>query len=228
MHIVMIRHGATKGNSEGRYVGRTDESLTKETRALLTGRSDYYRQLVSEESCCEKYALEENNFSGKADLSKPVFYCSPYIRCIETLNILFPNSQKNIVADFRECDFGEFEYKNYKELNGNPYYQRYIDSGGEEPFPGGESKRGFQNRCVAAFGNIVENEMAKATKWLVLVVHGGTIMSILDYYSRPHKDYFDWQVANGEGYMAELDVSGVDACENDAFVLADITRLKFD
>ena len=47
----------------------------------------------------------------------------------------------------KECDFGDFENKNYKELSGNPDYQAWIDSGGALPFPGGEDPEGFRNRC---------------------------------------------------------------------------------
>ena len=32
MKIVLIRHGATKGNLEKRYIGRTDEDLCGEVR----------------------------------------------------------------------------------------------------------------------------------------------------------------------------------------------------
>ena len=38
-----------------------------------------------------------------------------------------------------------------------------------------------------------------------MVIHGGTIMSILDGFAVPHRDYFDWQVKNLEGYEIETD-----------------------
>ena len=34
-------------------------------------------------------------------------------RCLETAEILYPGIRSEIVPDFRECDFGTFEYKNY-------------------------------------------------------------------------------------------------------------------
>ena len=39
---------------------------------------------------------------------------------------------------------------------------------------------------------------------IALVVHGGTIMAILDVCSRPHRDYYDWQIENGGVYAAEV------------------------
>ena len=38
----------------------------------------------------------------------------------------------------------------------------------------------------------------------VFVVHGGTIMAVLDRFSEPHRDYYDWQIGNAEGFLAEV------------------------
>ena len=42
-------------------------------------------------------------------------------------------------------NFGSFEGKTYFDLNGNEDYQRWIDSGGTLPFPGGESREQLWN-----------------------------------------------------------------------------------
>ncbi len=42
-------------------------------------------------------------------------------------------------------------------------------------------------------------------KSAALVVHGGTIMSILDGFAVPHEDFYFWQVKNARGYEIELD-----------------------
>jgi alpha-ribazole phosphatase len=182
--IYFIRHGATKGNLEGRYVGRTDEEITQEYRDRL------------------KKLSEKLSVNTRPD----AVYTSPMKRCVQTAQILFPDSSLRLVEDFRECDFGEFEYKNYRELNGNPVYQRYIDSGGITAFPKGEERDAFQKRCVDAFRRAVKEcaciEEAGGNAVIALVVHGGTIMSILDEFSKPHRDYFEWQCGNGEGYRA--------------------------
>lgn len=80
-------------------------------------------------------------------------------RCVETAEILWPGfDQKKMqkVTDLRECDFGDFENKNYKELSGNGDYQAWIDSNGTLPFPNGESMDAFKSRCLEAFARIVE------------------------------------------------------------------------
>ena len=132
-------------------------------------------------------------------------YASPRKRCRETAEILYPGQEITLVEEFAECDFGEFENKNYQELSGNPNYQKWVDSGGTLEFPGGESRKEFRERCIAGLNRVVleayENQWAEAA----LIVHGGTIMSILEAYGFPHQDYYSWHVKNAEGYRVRLD-----------------------
>ena len=183
MKIYFIRHGQTKGNREGRYVGRTDEPL-------LAGARE---------------ALLEKSGSLKEFFEPDILYVSPMLRCRETAQILFPGKEQNVVDSFRECVFGEFEYRNYEELNGNPEYQRFIDSGGTCGFPGGETLEAFQDRCVRGFRSVIDLSWEQRQDLrMAFVVHGGTIMAVLDRFSRPHKDYFEWQTGNGKGYAMEV------------------------
>ena len=185
--LILIRHGKTAGNLLGRYIGsRTDEPLCDEGREGLAGK-----QLPEIER----------------------LYVSPMKRCVETAELLWPEfDRKNIqkVTDLRECDFGDFENKNYKELSGNGDYQAWIDSNGTLPFPNGESMDLFKSRCREAFAHIVEEVSGAEQEWIAsgktgtfragIVVHGGTIMAILEQYGYPKRAYFDYQVKNGCGY----------------------------
>lgn len=221
MKIILIRHGKTAGNLEGRYVGRTDEPLCAAGREALAGR--------------------------KLPRAEKLFV-SPLLRCRETAEILWPGQDQIAVSDLSECDFGGFEMKNYAELNGNADYQAWIDSGGTLPFPGGESQRAFQARVCAAFEQIAEKLLkekadsaktadsaesaasaettdsaaesvasaesadsaesaasaGKSVPAAAFAVHGGTIMAVLAQFGVPKKGYFDWQVKNGEGFTARL------------------------
>lgn len=38
-----------------------------------------------------------------------------------------------------------------------------------------------------------------------MVVHGGTIMSILSRFAQPKGEYFKWQLENGGFYMLHID-----------------------
>ena len=185
--LILIRHGKTAGNLLGRYIGsRTDEPLCDEGREELAGK-----QLPEVER----------------------LYVSPMKRCVETAEILWPEfdrKEMQKVTDLRECDFGDFENKNYKELSGNGDYQAWIDSNGTLPFPNGESMDAFKSRCLEAFARIVEDVSGAEQEWIAsgktgifqagIVVHGGTIMAILEQYGYPKAAYFDYQVKNGCGY----------------------------
>lgn len=177
--IVLLRHSLTKGNLKGCYIGcRTDEGLCTEGIALLEGC--LYPEVVR-------------------------IYTSPMKRCIETAKLIWKaqSSQMQIIDKFRECDFGDFENKNYQELGGNPDYQAWIDSGGTLPFPHGESMAQFQKRCVEGFAQIVKEitDSGKELRRVACVVHGGTIMAVMERYGTPKQSYFDYQVKNGCGYL---------------------------
>ena len=191
--IILIRHGKTFGNTLGRYIGITDEELCPEGREELA-------------------ALRER---GQYRSIRPdLVYVSPLRRCRQTAELLLPGVPQEICRDLRECDFGEFENKDYKELSGNPAYQAWVDSGGTLPFPGGESREAFQERCRVEFARVLRALKRQAGSNAVFVVHGGTIMSILSAYAPQGAadPFYRWQVKNGEGWRAlwdETDKGGI-------------------
>lgn len=162
----------------GRYIGTTDEPL------------------------CEKgiELLKEKKYP-KVD----AVFASPMKRCIQTAELIYPEMPKIVEQDLRECDFGDFENKNYLELDGNPDYQDWIDSHGTLPFPNGEGKEQFQRRCCQAFEHVVEVALQRRYLTIAFVVHGGTIMGIMEYFALPFKSYYDWQVKNARGFYVRLE-----------------------
>ena len=193
MKVFLLRHGRTKGNLEQRYVGRTEESVLPAELARLA-----------------RWA-----WPAAPDL----LYVSPRRRCLETAEALFPGCAATVVEDFRECDFGEFEYKNYKELAGHPAYEAFLRSGGATAFPGGEDRQHFCARCAAAFEALTRQwardpgpeALAESAEpeapgaCAVLVVHGGTVMALLERYGEPARSFYDWRPDNGGGYAADWD-----------------------
>ena len=121
MKLLLLRHGATKGNLEKRYIGKTEEGLAEE------GKQELLRRKAA------------GNYP-KLD----ILFISPKIRCLETAEILYKGLEVQIVPELQECDFGIFEGKSYIELTGNKTYQTWIDGGGILSFPGGESLEDFK------------------------------------------------------------------------------------
>lgn len=179
MKIIWIRHGKTEGNIEKRYMGTTDQQLCGE--GILEIKSIRYP------------------FVDRVVVS-------PMKRCVETARIIYPTVPFVIERDFREIDFGLFEGKTYLELRNVEEYQRWINSNGTLPFPKGESLEAFKSRVISGFQRIFVNNTAfRREETVACVVHGGTIMAIMEAYGIPKKDYYDFQVKNGCGYITEFD-----------------------
>lgn len=176
MELYFIRHAQTQGNIERRYIGKTDEPLSEAGVACF---------------CNAAYPA-----AGRV-------YASPMLRCVQTARILYPVNELNIVSDFRECDFGDFENRTYKELKDLPAYRLWIE--GKASPPGGESLKAFQNRCCAAFRDIIDRALGENLQSAAFVVHGGTIMAILERFAAPRRRLYEWQPPNMGGWAAHTD-----------------------
>jgi alpha-ribazole phosphatase len=181
MEILLMRHGRTLGNVERRYVGRTDEPLSPEgiEHARLTGTDGSVRSV----------------------------YVSPLKRALETARIKFPNAALTIVADLREMDFGDFEGKRADELLEDADYKIWLESNCTLRCPGGEQLDEFADRVCRAFAAIVREGLENGEKRLVVVAHGGSIMSVLSRYGSPSRQYYEWYVDNCGGYRLRLDAA---------------------
>ena len=174
IEVVIIRHGKTEGNTRKAYIGSTDESLKPE---------------FIEKIDIKKYPLVEKVFS------------SPLKRCLETAKIIYPLETKlRIKEDLKECDFGDFEGKNYEELKNDSNYIKWLENNGEEKIPNGESRVEFEKRCQLCFENIIRECLENNIKKIAIICHGGTIMSILHKFVNKSESFYRWQVENLEGY----------------------------
>ncbi len=183
MQILIIRHGRTQGNTERRYVGcRTDEPLIDSEREELK--------------------------SIDAETAKSVLIVSPMLRARQTAEILLPGVEPAVVEELRETDFGMFEGKTYEELisgaDTQGGYQEWIDSGGTMKIPGGESMEESQARSLEGFRKAVLMATDNHAESLIIVAHGGTVMSVMS--SLFGGNYYDYYTGNGEGYKFEVEV----------------------
>ncbi|MBC3937324.1 MULTISPECIES: histidine phosphatase family protein [Anaerotruncus] len=175
MKIIFIRHGPTPGNLARRYIGSTDEPLAP---GVLPG--------------CPAPAAER-------------VYVSPLLRCRQTAALLYPASAPVTVPDLRECDFGAFEYKSYEQLQNDPAYRAWMeDRTGTLAPPGGEDTAAFRRRCGRAFEEIVERCLADGVSSAAFVVHGGTIMAVMERFAETDspRGFYDWQPENFGGWTA--------------------------
>lgn len=174
--MYFIRHGATAGNLEKRYIGRTDEPLCRQGVAQI-------RRLQSREIQADRV------------------FVSPALRTRQTANLLFPGTCPVVVKGLAETDFGAFEGKNARELENDPAYRAWVEAGCQTTPPGGESIAVFKARCCEAFrqtaAQLTEGESA------AFVLHGGSIMAILEAFARPHRDFYAYHIGNGDFFTCE-------------------------
>lgn len=176
--LIFIRHGATNGNLEKRYIGRTDEPLCNE-------------------GISQAMKLREQHL--RADL----LFVSPMLRTRQTAELVFPQKEKCIVDDFAETDFGIFEGKTAEELSENREYRAWVASMCLAPIPEGESVSDFKIRCQRAFEDIIKT--VPDNSCAAFVVHGGVIMSIMEKFAQPARSFYEYRVGNCEYILCKFD-----------------------
>ena len=173
MNICLLRHGRTRWNAEHRYQGRSDIPLSAEGEAELC----------------------------RAELTADEVWVSPLCRARRTAELLFPEIRQTVVEAFAEMDFGDFEGRNYLEMEHDPAYRAWVDGGCNGRCPGGESRPEFSRRVCGAFEALVEQAARQGRRELVIVAHGGVQMAVMERFAQPEREYFRWQSPPGGGYV---------------------------
>ena len=83
--IHLIRNMPCEGNLEGRYIGRTESPLAASSIQDLLELKRRYRYP-----------------------SAGAFYASPSTRCVDTLKLLYPAADPEVILEMAECDFGDW------------------------------------------------------------------------------------------------------------------------
>jgi broad specificity phosphatase PhoE len=159
--LILIRHGVTDWNREGRFQGQLDPPLADEGRA--------------------EAALLGERLAASADCPAAII-ASPLIRASATAEVIaatIPTADRPpIVPDPRlvEVGQGEWEGRTHDELltADAERYAAWRDGGGNGVPPGAEPIESVVARATAAI-----DELANAEAWpLCLVSHGGILRVI--------------------------------------------------
>ncbi|MDQ5984231.1 MAG: Adenosylcobalamin/alpha-ribazole phosphatase [Eubacteriales bacterium SKADARSKE-1] len=179
--IYLIRHGLTKENSIGKYIGSTDVPLSAEGKAKL------------------------EDFRTRFEYPKAgLVYTSPLSRCTQTADVLYPSLPKIISPGLSECNFGTWEGKTVDELKGNSEFIKWMTGENVELTNGGESIKDFTSRVSNTFEKIIDEIIRIYKKDVIIVTHGGVIMTILSKYGIPKANPYDWIANNGCGYSIRI------------------------
>lgn len=172
--IYLIRHGATKGNIQKKYIGITDEPLCPEGREQL--RSLQHMKLYPDQ-----------------------IIVSPMQRTLQTAQILFPGRIPIFDRALTETNFGLFEGKTADELSKDPHctylYQTWLRSMCRDPIPGGDDIDMFRHRVCQAFLHHLQ-QLAPGES-AAFVIHGGGIMAIMETFAIPRRQSYAYHIGNG-------------------------------
>lgn len=185
-HLSLYRHGRTKANDEGIYIGSTDFPLSDKGAVELSGKTDLY-----------EYPRVQR------------VYSSPLLRCTETAEILFPDVPLYLAEDLRELNFGKFEGKSAIELLASDTYRedyREWLKGGAPDLrpPEGESVEELCIRSYRALYRILMDMMEFDLNHCAVITHAGVISNMLACFGLPKISPKDLNCEPGEGFEIVL------------------------
>ncbi len=127
--IHLIRHGASAGNLQGRYIGQNRFPPGHESVKTLAELKQKYEYPTAD-----------------------AYYCSTHARCRDTLKILYPGETPLGVDGLEECDFGDWEGKTASQLQKtDPAFAKWMAGGEQASPPNGEGGAALCSGCVFRF-----------------------------------------------------------------------------
>lgn len=152
--LIIVRHGVTSWNREGRFQGHLDPSLSDDGRAEVR--------------------LAAQRIAGDADLRPRRIVSSSLARALETAEAIAEAVGRKVEPDGRliEIGQGDWEGRTHDEIaaTDGERYRAWRDAGGTRQPPGGESPDAATHRLGAALAGVAVGPWPT-----VLVSHGGTI-----------------------------------------------------
>lgn len=173
-----IRHGMTKANLNGQYIGVTDWPLCQEGFAQLEEMQEYQYPYIEK------------------------VYSSPLERCLQTGMVVFPNTEVMTIPELREMDLGEFEGRKLEELQSLPEFQNWLRDNMNNPPLQGETGREYVERLVRGIDKVLRDMMDQQIFEAAVVVSGTAIMTIMALMAFPRKPMGEWDCPCGAGFTA--------------------------
>ena len=179
MNIYLVRHGETEENKSKYYYGSIDAKLNDNGKKQIVAVADKL-----------KYVDFGRIFVSEKKRAQQSFE-------IIRKNTIY-NKEKSGIVDKRlsEMNFGEFEGKNYKEIEKlyPDEYKKWNNDWKNFSPPGGESYADFFKRVKSFFDDILQlNE-----ENILVITHGGVIRTLYCCILDNNPDYF-WKFSSQNG-----------------------------
>ncbi|MBF6569775.1 MAG: histidine phosphatase family protein [Candidatus Binataceae bacterium] len=165
--VLLMRHGETEWNREGRVMGRNPVELNAAGRAQVAAAADFMREI-------------------KLDL----IVTSPLVRARQSAETVAERlGGVQVIEDGRlaEVEYGRWESLTFKDLLQDPLYLQYKENPVTMATPGGETIAQAQARGVAAVHDTME---ANHSRHVLFVSHGDIIRTVICHYLRLELPHF--------------------------------------
>lgn len=190
--LILIRHGESEWNKEGKWTGWTDIDL-------------------DEEGVREAHLAAEE----LSDIPIDKAFSSPLIRAEHTLNIILKDLDKDrsIVTEndaLREKNYGDYTGKNKWEVKkevGDEEFNKLRRSW-DYQLPHGESLKNVYERVVPYYESTILPEL-KNEKNVIVASHGNTFRAFVKYLDKiSDEEIPGLEIATGEMYIYSFDKNG--------------------
>lgn len=155
-YVMVVRHGETEWNTEGRRQGHLDSTLTAKGRA----QAEALAQRFTPESCSAIYS---------SDLG----------RAYETAKVIAEKTGHEVVADarLRERNLGIFQGLDGDEIRARypREYEEHRNGGADHAVPEGESFRQQTRRNMACLEELAKRHTGQI---IMVVTHGGVLSAL--------------------------------------------------
>lgn len=173
--IALFRHGLTIENKRKAYLGWNDSPLCEESQNLKTNHT------------------------------YDCYFSSDLQRCMDTVNVLFPNTKPYVLSELREMNFGTWEGKTYEILKEDSRYCRWLSDPVHHSPPNGESFQQFTQRVQSGWRKITDEILTKQIRRCAIMTHGGVVRYLLSQFAPEKKEFWSWQAAHEQGYELIFD-----------------------
>lgn len=165
MKVYLVRHGESHWNLENRLQGSDDSDLTKK------GKEDLHK-------------LKKHFVNEKIKFHK--IYSSDSKRAFESAKILNQESEVKIKKSsaLKEMNAGSWQGKTWEEIKGKhplAYDNYWFSPDTYEAENGGEDFYALEKRAINFMEELLEE---KEDENILIVSHGVTVMSIVNYYRK--------------------------------------------
>jgi broad specificity phosphatase PhoE len=181
---ILMRHGETEWNKQGRVMGRNPVELTEHGRAQVAATARFAESI-------------------KPDL----IVTSPLVRARQSAEILAAAlGGIEIIEEpaIAEVLYGRWEGLHYHELIDDPHYITYRKSPIQHPTPGGETIPEVQARGVAAVMRMIE---AHPGERIVFVSHGDIVRTVLCHFLKIELEHFH-RIRVDNAALSAIQISG--------------------